>query len=76
MLGRTGVKFSREAAQIARVFINDSAPIEVMDATFQLNDYDIEPLPPPSSQLYLQKVAKFTLKEYAQMANAKSGEFS
>ena len=75
LLGRSGLRFSREAAQIARVFIDDPDPI-VRDPSGQLFDYELAPLPPPASQLFLGSSSKFTLKEYAQMAGAKSGEYS
>ena len=74
--GRMGLQRSREAAQIARIFIDDPEPIRILEAPESLHAYELIPLALPSTPLFGKASKGFGMKEYFKAVSAKSGDFA
>ena len=74
--GRFGLQRSREAAQIARIFLDDAEPIRILEAPASLHAYELMPIALPSTPLFGKTSKALGMKEYFKAVSGKSGDFS
>ena len=75
VLGRRGLRRSREAAQILRVFVQDARPIEVRHAPANIHLFEITSVDLPGAKLYKTK-GQTTIYDYYKSLDAKSGDYT